>query len=717
MKVLEFLILPKQITSFEAGYLRRLNRVALAFFAMHVPVFVLVAWCNHTRPALAALLTTAVLAGPAIAYLTLKNPRTVSVIHGVAAMFMGGLLVHFGQGPVQIEMHFYFFALVAMCAVFGNPLVIVAATVTVALHHLVVWWVLPQSGFNYDAAWWVVAVHAAFVVLEAIATCFISRSFFDNVIGLEKIVQDRTLALDAKNLDMRLVLDNVAQGLVTVDRDGAIAEERSKAIDEWFFTPKAGTKMWDLFQHVSPAVRASLAVGWEQAFDGILPLELALSQMPHRIRSGEVYFEVAYEPILKNGELDKCLIVVSDVTAAVEAEHAEVEQRELMSLFGAIAKDRTGVSDFLKDTGKLVMKVWDHGADGSMSTEVKRAIHTIKGNCGLVGIVSLSALCHDIETRMAEADPEEGVPAMDRGALLHTWQTMEGRARDLLGDVTSASAIDVSETDVAHLAASIQQGKSGEALIHSLATWFMDPVDKRLARLADRAKQLAVRMGKSGVTIDVKPTSLRLPAERWAPFWGVLPHVISNALDHGIEEADERKAAGKPEHGRVILSTVERGEQVIIEIADDGRGINWTKLREKAADLGLPSETQRELVVALFTDGVTTKDEASQFSGRGVGLAAVRTACEELGGTIDVESAIGLGTKLRFSFPLPEVASALAKLREVSPERRVTASLPSFPAMQVPRTPSSQFRTSPSVAPRARVSVIPASMKAVRAAS
>jgi hypothetical protein len=163
--LLASIVLPSEISEFERKYLARMNRIALVFFAMHVPIFVVIAWANQTRPALAALLSLAVLAGPAAAYFTLGNPRHVSVVHGIAAMFMGGLLVHFGQGPMQIEMHFYFFALIAMCAVFGNPLVIVAAAVTVALHHLVVWLVLPASVFNYDASVWVVAVHAAFVVL------------------------------------------------------------------------------------------------------------------------------------------------------------------------------------------------------------------------------------------------------------------------------------------------------------------------------------------------------------------------------------------------------------------------------------------------------------------------------------------------------------------------------------------------------------------------
>src|SRR4029453_6189479 len=120
-----------------------------------------------------------------LAWRSFDNPRSVSLVCGFAAMLMGGLLVNFGQGPVQIEMHFYFFALLAMLVLYGDPVVIDVAAVTVAAHHLLVLIYLPASVFNYAAPWWVVAVHAGFVVLESLATVYIARSFFDNVIGLE----------------------------------------------------------------------------------------------------------------------------------------------------------------------------------------------------------------------------------------------------------------------------------------------------------------------------------------------------------------------------------------------------------------------------------------------------------------------------------------------------------------------------------------------------
>jgi hypothetical protein len=91
------------------------------------------------------------------------------------------------------------------------------------------------------------------IALESVAACFISRSFFDNVIGLEKIVHSRTEALDSKNRDMRLLLDNVQQGFLTIDLAGALAQERSAAVDAWFGAPEPRGARSELEHQEHPA--------------------------------------------------------------------------------------------------------------------------------------------------------------------------------------------------------------------------------------------------------------------------------------------------------------------------------------------------------------------------------------------------------------------------------------------------------------------------------
>src|SRR6185295_4651551 len=103
---------------------------------------------------------------------------------------------------------------------------------------------------------------------------------------------------------------------------------------------------------------------------------------------------------------------------------------------------------------------------------------------------------------------------------------------------------------------------------------------------------------------------------------------------------------------------VDQGDRgFVVSVSDDGRGIDWRKLAEKAAAAGLPTATRADLEQALFADSISTRDSVSETSGRGVGLGAVRAAVIGLGGSIEVESAAGQGTTFRFGLPWPRVSS------------------------------------------------------------
>ncbi|HLK37862.1 MAG TPA: ATP-binding protein, partial [Polyangiaceae bacterium] len=644
--------LPREITDFERTYLARVNRIALAFFAMHVPVFTLIAWLNDTRPAVAAVLTTAVLVGPAIAYYAIKNPRLVSVVYGVTAMFMGGLLVHFGQGPVTIEMHFYFFALVAMCAVFGNPLVIVAAAVTVALHHLVLWLVMPSSVFNYEAQWWVVAVHAAFVVLESIATCFIARSFFDNVIGLERIVQARTEALDSKNRDMRLLLDNVQQGFLTMDRAGNLAQERSAAAARFFGEAAANASWFEYLHAVSPDFAARSKLAWDEVAAGIMPLELTLDQMPHRLTLNcTTHYRIDYRPIGAEPH-DRFLVIVTDETSDVEREQAELERREAMAVFERVLVDRSGFEAFFEEGGNAV----DALASGATTdlTTVKRLLHTLKGNSAIYGLASLSNLCHSLEDFIAE---EQLCPAPSAfAALRERWQRLAADFDKLLGK--RAHTIELDETQYKALEQAVKAGEPKDALLRRVRALRLEPMGKRLKHFEEQAKRIAQRLDKE-VRVVIEDNDQRVDPRRWAGFWAAFIHAIRNAVDHGLEAGDARQASGKAPEGTLKLRTSEKSGRLIIEVEDDGRGVDWEAVAASATKKGLPSATSQDLQQALFTDGISTASVVTDLSGRGVGLGALLEATRSLGGDLAVQSRAGSGTTLRFTFP-PSAATVLS---------------------------------------------------------
>ncbi len=652
-KLLAAIVLPEEITDFERQYLARLNRIAAWFFALHVPVFVAVAHFNDTGPLLALLLTSLACLVPILAVRQFDNPRHVALTHGFTSMILGGLLVHFGQGPVQIEMHFYFFASLAMLAVFGNPLVILVAAVTVAAHHGLLWWYLPSSVFNYDAPFWVVAVHAGFVVLESVATCFIARSFFDNVIGLEHIVQERTRALDVRNQEMRLVMDHVDQGFITIGLDGIMSRQRSAIVDHFLGAIEPGQTFEAVLERASPRTAAQFALGFEQITDGFLPLDVALAQLPVRFESGERYFSLDYTPITVGGVLSKLLIVISDRTSEVERQRYEEESREIMGIFERVMKDKTAFLEFFEEATEQVDNIsQDKLTDKGL---LKRVLHTLKGNAMMFGINTVARHCHRMEDGLVEDGARPTQEA--RHELAVRWDHLRKNLKALLGE-RSDKKIEIDDQEYEEtLRQILSSGVTREEIARRVSNWKLEHTNVRLERVAEQAKGIAKRLNKSDVQVEVCGSDLLLEPDRWASFWSSFIHVIRNAIDHGIEPPSERKRNGKSEPGVLHLETRKENQEFIISLRDNGRGIDWERVAEKARLLGLPANDQNDLEAALFTEGVSTKDEVTEYSGRGVGMAAVKQECENRSGRMRILSEPGEGTTVEFRFPATQMAN------------------------------------------------------------
>jgi two-component system chemotaxis sensor kinase CheA len=135
-----------------------------------------------------------------------------------------------------------------------------------------------------------------------------------------------------------------------------------------------------------------------------------------------------------------------------------------------------------------------------------------------------------------------------------------------------------------------------------------------------------------------------------------LMHLIRNSIDHGIEMSDNRKAKGKKENGTITLKAYQKGNHVLIEVRDDGGGINIEKVREKAVEKRLIDDdvelVDKEVVQFIFTPGFSTKDVVSEVSGRGVGLDVVKQKLSALGGFADVETKRDVGTTFILTLPI-----------------------------------------------------------------
>lgn len=469
---------------------------------------------------------------------------------------------------------------------------------------------------------------------------------------LEFRVEQRTAELNQRNQDMRLVFDTVEQGFITIDVFGAIGSERSRVIEDWLGLKPGPTQatLQGLLGRFDVRVGGLLETGLEQLRDGFLPSDLCIYQLPKALQIAKRYYELSYHPTESEAadeveSITHLLVIVTDVTARIESGLAEERQKEVVALFEHFMRDRTGVLRFFDDGDRLVEEIaaWDADSD---EVEVKRDVHTLKGNAGIMGVTSVARRAHELEEA---AEESSGVPKEEVARLRDEWVGLRTRIDEIIQ--TESGGVHLEEADYDAILRALERNTPRSELQQMVRRWRLEPTRRSLGRLAAQASRLADRMGKGDLTVLIEDNDVRLHDDDWGDFWSSLVHAVRNIVDHGLEDPEERRRVAKPEGGTIRMRTEDTPTSLLIEISDDGRGIAWDKLRERAAEQGLPHKTIEDLCEILFYDGISTRDTVTSISGRGVGMSAIRAEARRRGGEVYVSSEPGCGTTLTIAFP------------------------------------------------------------------
>lgn len=245
--------------------------------------------------------------------------------------------------------------------------------------------------------------------------------------------------------------------------------------------------------------------------------------------------------------------------------------------------------------------------------EVSRAVHTLKGLSGMFGLSAIEGIAHALED------------------LLEEFRTGAAVEEAAFGGTMTALRRGLNEAQVA------RAGEGFERLGSEV---------QRLSRAL--SKEVRLVMTAASTSLD------RRSADQLGP---LLVHLIRNAIDHGIEAPEQRMAIGKSAEGTIVIGARRSGSYVVLEVEDDGAGVDVGAVREAAKARGLLDAAtagampERELWAMLFRSGFSTRDSVTSTSGRGVGLDAVRAAVERLGGVVDLGSEPGRFTRVCITLP------------------------------------------------------------------
>jgi two-component system chemotaxis sensor kinase CheA len=219
---------------------------------------------------------------------------------------------------------------------------------------------------------------------------------------------------------------------------------------------------------------------------------------------------------------------------------------------------------------------------------------------------------------------------------------------DKSGNRALARRIGSSHQDIERLVASLYSAVTRARMV---------PLEQTFRRFPRLVRETAAKLGKAADFI-IEGETVEADREIVESLFEPLLHLVRNSLDHGIEPTPERLLAFKPARGRLLLRAKQRGDQIEIELKDDGRGMNLEYIRQRAIDHGMISAieasalSEEDVLQLVFNAGFSTASSVSELSGRGVGLDVVRRSVERMGGKLDMQSNLGAGTAFVLRLPV-----------------------------------------------------------------
>lgn len=454
---------------------------------------------------------------------------------------------------------------------------------------------------------------------------------------------------------IRTILDNVPYGLLMVDSEHRVLEGYSRACDALFTRQGEkieGETLEDLLG-LDERLRAHFGVMLDQIFDDIFPEEVALDQLPKRLSSGDRWVSVSASVIRGDGgEVAKVLFNLLDISELIEAERSEERMRGVLKVlqhkesFAGFARSLDAALDeLLRDT-----EVRSQG-------EMRRALHTAKGVLAQFSLNDLARRIHEIEDEpsITLAHLREVREAM------HELLEENAAVWDISHHRRDADII-VRPSALKEIRAKVGAASSLEAAKELLGDAFLALEEKPFGVVAGPLREScelhAAKRGKP-VHFEIVGEEVAVPS-RYREALGCITHLLRNSVDHGVET---RAARGDKPPVPTIRVEVDRGDGLFrVAVVDDGRGIDGDALSARAVASGMldaaavAEMSEREKQELLFEDTLSTAEEITDTSGRGVGMAAVRAAVEAVAGRVLVESARGEGTRMELVFPDPRSA-------------------------------------------------------------
>jgi signal transduction histidine kinase len=477
-----------------------------------------------------------------------------------------------------------------------------------------------------------------------------------------------TQALTESQRAIRDLLDNADQGFLTITPDLRVGDQSSAACEAILGEHPAGKSIIDLLRRDDSTLQATLASAFHESSDFIRELKLELLPTAFEVNGRSI--KVGYKFLADRARL---MLVLTDITQAVRLAEAVERERHYLEMivlaftegdsFAALVNDYQHF--LINELPRLIEQIESPGVLGTLY----RRLHTYKGLLAQYSFHDSPRCLHEVETRLfAQPAWTSAAATLSIGtdALAGKLRRDLARLTDVLGPdfMSSGHRVVLSQPQLQimqQVARDVLAGDEGLAaspplreLLQQLISLSKLNVKRALSQHGRGITALADRLDKEMEPIRIEGDEVSLPPDQFSAFFRSLVHVFRNAVSHGIEGPDERVLTGKAPAGSIWCDVRDHGGWLEITIEDDGRGVDRSILENKliASAEARPQVESLTLEELLFREGLTSSGSIDEVSGRGIGLAAVMTELDHIGGSVTVETKRGAGTRFRFRLPI-----------------------------------------------------------------
>jgi len=501
-------------------------------------------------------------------------------------------------------------------------------------------------------------------------------------LNLEEKVKDRTLKISQMVDNLETLLNSLNEGFLVFESNGIVLPGSSLICRELFLTDPTGQSFAKLISNFSENYEEisdwiNIIFNGSANFDAIA--EIGPTELWHTDRSK--YITLQFRPIYfkepsKSSQVEKVICIAKDSTEEqrlreeIENDSKKMEMvlaitqyqdefRSFIKLFSEkITYHKSFIEKFLSNNSSSIF-------DRNYIVLIKRDLHTLKGGASTFYLTQLVQKLHQTEDYLINM--ELSLDKQKSVAIFDCLTEIESEIDQFLKSNVHLFGESISNEDIIRLARknvtdyenllSLELGKKSNLYQKYFETFFLTDITKDLQKYHLTVQQVSKKYNKK-VVLNIIPSDVLVLINAYKNFIDSLVHIFSNAIVHGIEDAEIRVSNQKSEIGKIEVSAKHFENQIILSISDDGQGINPERIWNKAVAKNLVKESdaprydQNQILKFIFLPDFSTTEYVDEAAGRGVGLNAVEEEVHKLNGEIQVLSNLGLGTTFKFRLPL-----------------------------------------------------------------